>query len=137
MASGSDDPGDDREDRLDALTADILQAIRNRGDVDPADWINRHPEFAAELEAFFQDTSAAGRFLEPSLVSANAPGDHFGPYCLVRVIGKGGMGVVHEAVDEETGALCALKLLLASTLHDPRSLARFRREAAVLAGLER
>ncbi len=57
-----------------------------------------------------------------------------GPYVLVRELARGGMGAVHEAVHEVTGARHALKTLLAAPAAD--DVLRFRREAEVLARLD-
>lgn len=51
----------------------------------------------------------------------------FGPYTLVRRIGKGGMAVVYQA--ERGGEVLALKRPLAGFLDDDRFRERFRREA--------
>jgi eukaryotic-like serine/threonine-protein kinase len=50
-------------------------------------------------------------------------------YLPVRVIGKGGMGVVYEVVDARTGQHLALKLLLAGGAASIADLHRFKREA--------
>jgi serine/threonine-protein kinase len=50
-------------------------------------------------------------------------------YLPVRVIGRGGMGVVYEVVHERTGEHLALKLLLAGGAAPITDLHRFKREA--------
>ncbi len=57
-------------------------------------------------------------------------------YVLGRRLGSGGMGVVHEAVDERLGRTVAVKILPGAQWSNPELLARFRREAQVLAGLD-
>jgi eukaryotic-like serine/threonine-protein kinase len=51
-----------------------------------------------------------------------------GAYRLVRELGRGGMGIVHEALAPD-GRTVALKLLLSA---DPEDLARFERETRLL-----
>ena|GEM_PF-2404861 len=53
---------------------------------------------------------------------------------LVRVIGRGGMGTVYEAEDRRRGRV-AVKVLPEALARDPHFVARFHREAKVLAGL--
>ena len=58
-----------------------------------------------------------------------------GPYLLVQEIGRGSMGVVFLARREGLPRRLALKVVLAPE-HDPETLARFQREAAVASRLE-
>ena len=56
-------------------------------------------------------------------------GTQFGPYRLLRMIGKGGMGEVYEAEDTRKDRIVALKLLPQSVSHDPVFRKRLQREA--------
>src|SRR5947209_16388756 len=62
-------------------------------------------------------------------------GTRLGPYEIVSALGAGGMGEVYRAKDTKLGRDVALKILPESFTHDPERLARFRREAQVLASL--
>jgi serine/threonine protein kinase len=66
---------------------------------------------------------------------ALAPGTRLGAYEIVALIGSGGMGEVYCAKDTKLGRDVALKILPASFTNDPERVARFRREAQVLASL--
>jgi serine/threonine protein kinase len=59
-----------------------------------------------------------------------------GPYRIVRHVGRGGMGTVHEAVDTALGRRVALKLILPELADDPDFRARFVREARAQASLD-
>ena len=63
------------------------------------------------------------------------PGTSFGPYEITAAIGAGGMGTVFCARDSRLGRDVALKLLPESFSQDADRIARFRREAQVLAAL--
>ncbi|MEJ5868313.1 PASTA domain-containing protein [Pseudokineococcus sp. 5B2Z-1] len=58
-----------------------------------------------------------------------------GRYELGRVLGRGGMAVVHEAHDRLLGRQVAVKLLRSDLAEDGEVLARFRREARSVAAL--
>src|SRR5829696_2077723 len=66
---------------------------------------------------------------------ALTPGTRLGPYEIVALLGAGGMGEVYRARDTNLGRDVALKTVPDSVTHDPDRLARFRREAHVLAAL--
>lgn len=62
-------------------------------------------------------------------------GDHLGPYSIIGPLGSGGMGEVYRARDPRLGRDVALKLLPPAFAQDADRLARFQREAQVLASL--
>ena len=64
-----------------------------------------------------------------------ATGTRLGPYEIVAQIGAGGMGAVYRATDTKLKRDVAIKVLLPAVANDPDRLARFRREAQVLASL--
>ena len=66
---------------------------------------------------------------------ALTPGARLGPYEVASQIGAGGMGVVYKAADTNLKRAVALKVLPASVAADADRLARFQREAEVLAAL--
>src|SRR5262244_663274 len=62
-------------------------------------------------------------------------GARVGSYEVVSVLGAGGMGEVYRARDTKFNREVAIKVLPASVTSDPERLARFTREAQVLAAL--
>jgi serine/threonine protein kinase len=63
------------------------------------------------------------------------PGDRFGPYEIVSVIGSGGMGRVYKALDSRLSRFVALKILSAEARNDPDRLHRFEQEARAASAL--
>ena len=57
------------------------------------------------------------------------PDSQIGPYRVVRVLGKGGMGVVYEAVHATIQRRVAIKVLRSELASDPERAARFVNEA--------
>src|SRR5512136_1995175 len=64
-----------------------------------------------------------------------APGTRLGPYEILAPLGAGGMGEVWRARDTKLDREVALKFLPASFAENSERLARFEREARVLASL--
>src|SRR4029453_3790197 len=62
-------------------------------------------------------------------------GTKLGPYQILDRLGSGGMGEVYRARDDKLGRDVAIKVLPTSFVHDPDRLARFDREARLLASL--
>ena len=62
-------------------------------------------------------------------------GSRLGHYNVTALIGEGGMGQVYRATDTQLGRDVALKILPDAFAADPDRLARFQREAQVLASL--
>jgi len=62
-------------------------------------------------------------------------GRRLGTYQILSPLGAGGMGEVYRAKDLKLGRDVAIKVLPARVMTDPRRLARFKREARLLAAL--
>ena len=62
-------------------------------------------------------------------------GTRLGPYDILAPLGAGGMGEVYRATDTRLKRQVAVKILPAALAADPDRLARFQREAEVLASL--
>src|SRR5262249_36241198 len=88
-----------------------------------------------------QEAQAGILFGSDSAQSPNAAqeaslvGRQLGSYQVRAKIGEGGMGEVYRARDTKLGRDVAVKILPAHFAPDPERLARFRREARVLASL--
>jgi eukaryotic-like serine/threonine-protein kinase len=71
-----------------------------------------------------------------SEAGSDLTGRRFGPYLLRERIGAGGMGEVYRARDTKLGRDVAIKVLPQAFADDPDRIARFEREARVLASLD-
>ncbi len=88
-----------------------------------------------ELEELLESSSGAARALEPLEAVAAPMPERIGDYVILRELGRGGMGVVYEAEQQQPRRLVAVKTLRVDTLSSA-VLRRFEREAQVLARLQ-
>jgi serine/threonine protein kinase len=81
------------------------------------------------------DNSQVPTLLAGAQISALKHGDVLGPYKIIGHLGSGGMGEVYRARDGKLNRDIALKVLPAAFANDADRMARFSREARVLASL--
>lgn len=76
--------------------------------------------------------------LSTLLAPAKGPNElgWLGPYRILRVLGRGGMGLVFEAEDSQLGRRVAVKALLPLLAEEPSARQRFLREARAAAAIE-
>src|SRR6516162_3851197 len=130
-------------DLFNELAHEFAERYR-RGERPPLDeYTQRYPELADEIRELFPtlvmmerlgsgaaepDTRVAG-----SIPAAAPIPERFGEFRIVREIGRGGMGIVYEAVQESLGRHVALKVLPMGHRIGPVQLKRFEREAKAAA----
>ena len=103
------------------------------------------PSLAAEVQSLLdQPESAVGFLAAPAMevaaglvskIDSPLTGKRVGVFELQELLGVGGMGEVYRAHDTKLGRDVAIKVLPAAVASDPERMARFRREARVLAAL--
>ena len=146
----SDLPDDEptaEDPRVLAALQEYVAAVEAGQRPNRQEFLARHAEIAGDLSvclgglAFVQSAAA---HIDPSATSAAAAKQMdvdlethrpLGDFRLVREIGRGGMGIVYEAVQLSLGRRVAVKVLPLASALDPRHLQRFRNEAQAAAQL--
>src|SRR5262245_61709131 len=131
-------PSDDR-DPVDVLAEEFADRLRRGEHPSVSDYAAAHPDHAeqlrdllpavAQMEYLKRFRRAAGSAEKEQLP------DRFGDFRIVRELGRGGMGVVFEAVQESLGRPVALKVLATHAQLDATRRERFVREAQAAARL--
>jgi serine/threonine protein kinase len=127
---------------LGRLAEEFTERVRAGELPDLEEYAGRHPELAGRIRELFPtlmllegmaDTGvSAAAQAAPALLSS---GSIFGSYRIEREVGRGGMGIVYEAVHALLEKRVALKVLPVRTPADAGHLERFFREARTAAGL--
>jgi hypothetical protein len=130
-------------DPLNALAEEFLSRYR-RGERPPlTEYVARLPELAGRIRELFPAlvmieelgaVDGAPGPPAPAAAAGVAP-QRLGEYRILREVGRGGMGVVYEAVQESLGRHVALKVLSSAAAAQGTFLERFRREAKAAARL--
>jgi serine/threonine protein kinase/WD40 repeat protein len=129
-------------DPVEQLAQAFLERYRRGERPAITEYTQKHPELADDIRDLFPALvvmeEAGPRESQPTGSRPVADGrvpERMGDYRIVREVGRGGMGIVYEAVQEALGRHVALKVLPFQAGADPVRLLRFRREARSLARL--
>ena len=136
------DQASDREP-LEKLAEQFAARCRRGEGPSLSEYAQKHPELADEIRDLFPVLAAledvrpadGGSDAISSAASHDLPFRRRGEYRIVREIGRGGMGVVYEAVQESLGRRVALKVLPPGAALHSTQAERFQREARAAARL--
>lgn len=127
---------------LGQLAEEFTHRVREGKLPDVEEYANRYPELAGRIRELFPTlmllegmAAASGSASAETAPSPLSAGSVFGNYRIEREIGRGGMGIVYEAVHVLLEKRVALKVLPVRTLAGAEHLERFFREARTAAGL--
>jgi serine/threonine protein kinase len=133
----SDSP--DERDPLDVVAEEFAERCRHGEQPSLSDYLTRYPQWADELRELLPAAALMEELRRHKhgtrAVAERETIERLGDYRIVRELGRGGMGIVYEAVQESLGRHVALKVLPRHSLLDPKKLARFQREAQAAAAL--
>jgi serine/threonine protein kinase len=125
------------ESRLLSVVQSYQSILENGGRPDRRALLESHADLADLLPAYLDALDALHAGTEPFAAASGllAAGAALGDYRIVREIGRGGMGVVYEAIQLSLDRRVALKVLPLAGALDERHLARFKNEAQAAAQL--
>lgn len=133
-SKGNHNKQDDRypPSSLEDIVEAYLNDLADDGieDPSPEKLIEAYPHHAEALRGIFRTLDfiqAAGQSLNASKLSQ---GYKLGDFKIIREIGRGGMGVVYEAVQQSLNRRVALKVLPTAALLSDKAAERFMREAS-------
>ncbi len=126
---------------LDQIAEEFSDAIRCGDNPAIAAFLEKYPDHSDQLPSLLASIAmieGLKQATDRSTATINhqpLPVTQLDDYRLIREIGRGGMGVVFEAMDQSLHRRVAIKVLPHSLVSDPRNLDRFRREAKAAARL--
>ena len=151
-------PDPEDETSLESIIAAYLRDGRAGRKPDRTWYLERYPDFAGDLEAFFAEYDEFDRMASPlreigreiqsrsdghiPTLNPTREGQGFAPvprdfggFELIRVLGSGGMGVVYEARQEAMNRSVALKMIHGGEWASIDDVQRFRNEVESIARL--
>ena len=128
---------------MDELAEEYAQLLREKQNPDIKTYLARFAGDKEELRELLESIATIeGLKQGPELQDHSGTSDselqvlqQIDDYKIIREIGRGGMGIVYEAIHQSLERRVALKVLSSSLLGDPKHIARFRREARAAARL--
>lgn len=128
-------------EKISSIFADALDVPNETRDSFLREACQGSPTIEEEVRRLLGEHEQAGEFLEDPAWTEASAGEHLdagqacrtgdvltGRFRIVRLLGAGGMGEVHEAFDSELRQTVAIKMLRTSYSRDPAMAGRFRAE---------
>ena len=122
-------PPDPEEEHLVRVLEGYLSDLESGRPADPHRLMADHPSIAPRLKVCLAGLQLLGEGSADHKAASATVGQEFGDYTLLREVGRGGMGIVYEALHREQNKRFALKLIPQAAALDPRQLVRFKNEA--------
>jgi serine/threonine-protein kinase len=134
---------------IDSRVADLVERVTQRlqagESVEEEALTTDYPEHAEAIRRFLPALRQLADLIQSRASGLPAPEPidglveghrRIGDFRILRVVGRGGMGIVYEAEQESLSRRVALKVLPAALALDSRSLGRFQQEARAAARLQ-
>ncbi len=129
---------DDR-DPVDVLAEEFAERLRRGERPSVSEYAAAHPKHAEQIRQVLPAVAQMEQLKNFRKAAPGANADHLpdrlGDFRIVRELGRGGMGVVFEAMQESLARRVALKVLASHAQLDPERRERFVREAKAAARL--
>jgi serine/threonine protein kinase/WD40 repeat protein len=133
---------DSGSDLLNDLAHQFAERYRQGERPTLTEYTEKYPSLAAQIRELFpalvmmeEFGTLAGRPASAHAASGAELPRELGEFRVLREIGRGGMGVVYEAIQRSLGRHVALKVLPLRSVSSPTHLERFEREARAAARL--
>jgi tetratricopeptide (TPR) repeat protein len=135
------------DNSLDDLAEEFARRCRGGERPSVEDYAARYPQWADDIREMFPAVLMMERLKPTPSADSGAKGESgvphsefrapssLGEYRILREIGRGGMGVVYEALQEPLGRRVAIKVLPAQLFANEKLRSRFRRESQAAARL--
>lgn len=121
------------DELIDSILDEALQRTRRGELVQVEDYCLEYPDLADELRLLLPAMAVLEKPIQIAASREVPTPSKIADYEIIRQIGRGGMGIVYEAIQRPLGRRVALKVISASGLHEKTSVDRFRREAETVA----
>jgi WD40 repeat protein len=120
---------DPEEEHLVRVLESCLGDLELGRPVDTDRLLAEHPSIAPRLRTCLAGLQLLDEGSGRRDGSPVAAGQEFGDYTILREVGRGGMGIVYEALHRTRQRRVALKVIPLAATFDPRQLVRFKNEA--------